>query len=177
MKGLRYALPLAGFFVLVGFLAVGLNRDPREVPSPLIDKPAPGFALALLDDPAKTITRDDLLGQVWVLNVWASWCGACLQEHPVLTDFARRGKVPVYGLNYKDTRDAGSTWLRRNGNPYRASLFDGDGRVGLDYGVYGAPETFVIDQKGIVRFKHIGPLTPAVIAERIEPLLARLDAS
>lgn len=174
---LKYLLPLAAFLVLVVFLAVGLNRDPREVPSPLIDKPAPAFALTLLQDPQQTVRREDLLGKVWLLNVWASWCPACLDEHPVLVQYSRTAKVPIYGLNYKDTREKGLAWLQRNGNPYKASLFDSDGRVGLDFGVYGAPETFVIDQKGVIRYKHIGPLTPAIIAERIEPVLARLDAS
>lgn len=174
---LKYLLPLVAFLVLAGFLAVGLNRDPREVPSPLIDKPAPAFALTLLQDPQQKISREDMLGKVWLLNVWASWCPACLDEHPVLVRYARSAKVPLIGLNYKDTREKGMAWLARNGNPYQASLFDPDGRVGLDFGVYGAPETFVIDQKGVIRYKHIGPLTPDVIAERIEPVLAKLDAS
>lgn len=177
MKVLKYLLPLALFFVLVGFLAVGLNRDPREVPSPLIDKPAPAFAAPRLDDPARQLRREDLLGQVWVLNVWASWCAPCREEHPVIVDFARRKRAPVYGLNYKDTQAAGRAWLQQFGNPYTATLVDADGRIGLDFGVYGVPETFVIDKAGIVRFKHVGVLTPAVVADRIEPLLVKLNAS
>lgn len=177
MKALKYVLPLVAFIVLVGFLAVGLNRDPREVPSPLIGKPAPAFALPTLHDPGKTITREDLLGKPYLLNVWGSWCPACLDEHPVLVAYARNAKLPIYGLNYKDERSKGLAWLQRNGNPYKDSLFDEKGRVGLDFGVYGAPETFLVDAKGVIRFKHIGALTPQIIRERIEPLLAKLDAS
>jgi cytochrome c biogenesis protein CcmG/thiol:disulfide interchange protein DsbE len=173
-KYLRFLLPLALFLALVAFLAVGLKLDPKEVPSPLIDKPAPGFALTRLDQPTLTIRREDLLGKVWMLNVWASWCTACREEHPVLLDFAKRRLVPVYGLNYKDQRGAGLRWLANYGDPYETSLFDPDGRVGIDWGVYGVPETFVIDRAGVVRYKHIGPLTPEVIRDRIEPLLRQL---
>jgi cytochrome c biogenesis protein CcmG, thiol:disulfide interchange protein DsbE len=176
MKSLRYILPLLGFLILAGFLARGLNLDPREVPSPLIGKPAPRFALAELADPAKTIQRDDMLGKVWMLNVWASWCVACREEHPLLVEFSKRGMVPLYGLNYKDKRPDGQSWLARFGNPYNASLFDDDGRVGIDFGVYGVPETFIIDQQSVIRLKHIGPLTPDVIRERIEPMLKKLNA-
>ena len=172
---LRYLLPLALFVVLVGFLAVGLKLDPREVPSPLIGKPAPGFALTRLDDADKTIRREDLLGQVWVLNVWASWCAACRDEHPHLMAYAKTKQVPLIGLNYKDTRPAGLTWLTRFGNPYDASLFDADGRVGIDFGVYGVPETFVIDKQGVIRFKQIGPVTPEILQSRIVPLLKALN--
>ena len=175
IKSLRFLVPLTIFLVLVGFLAAGLKLDPHEVPSPLIGKSAPGFALTRLDDAGQTIRRDDMLGRVWILNVWASWCGACRDEHPLLVQFARRKVVPVYGLNYKDTRPDGLAWLARFGNPYEASLFDQDGRIGIDYGVYGVPETFVIDKQGTVRMKHIGPLTPEVIQSRIEPLLKELN--
>ena len=176
MKYLRFLVPLAVFLGLVAFLAKGLQLDPREVPSPLIGKPAPPFKLARLDDPAATISREDLLGKVWILNVWASWCVACREEHPTLVEFARRKQVPIYGLNYKDVRADGLAWLGRLGNPYDASLFDADGRLGIDFGVYGVPETFVIDRQGVVRFKHIGPLTPEVLRDRIEPLLVSLQA-
>jgi cytochrome c biogenesis protein CcmG/thiol:disulfide interchange protein DsbE len=176
MKSLRFLLPLALFAVVVGFLAVGLGLNPREVPSPLIGKPAPDFALPRLDDPQHVVRRDELLGQVWMLNVWASWCAPCREEHPIVIDVARRGLAPVYGLNYKDHRAAALQWLAGLGDPYRATLFDGDGRVGIDFGVYGVPETFVIDRQGIVRFKHTGPLTPAVVRERLEPLLRDLNA-
>jgi cytochrome c biogenesis protein CcmG/thiol:disulfide interchange protein DsbE len=176
MKRWQFLAPLALFAVLLGFLAVGLNLNPREVPSPLIGKPAPAFALARLDDPAQRITREDLKGQVWILNVWASWCVACRQEHPLLVDFAKRSPVPLYGLNYKDKRDDGLGWLQRFGNPYKASLYDIDGRVGIDFGVYGVPETFVIDKQGVIRFKQIGPVTPEVLRDQIEPLLKQLNA-
>ena len=175
MKSLKFLIPLALFVVLAGFLAVGLNLNPREVPSPLIGKPAPAFVLSRLDAPDQSLKRDELLGKVWVLNVWASWCAPCREEHPLLVDFARRRIAPVYGLNYKDTRPAGMAFLAQLGNPYEASLFDGDGRVGIDYGVYGVPETFVVDKQGVIRFKHVGPLTPDVIREKIEPLLKELN--
>ncbi len=175
MKALRYLIPLALFVVLVGFLARGLNLDPREVPSPLIGKPAPAFALTRLDDEARMVRREDMLGKVWVLNVWASWCAACRDEHPHLLDFAKTRQVPLVGLNYKDTRRDGLGWLARFGNPYDMSLFDVDGRVGIDFGVYGVPETFVIDKQGVIRFKQIGPVTPAVLRERIVPLLKELN--
>ena len=176
MKRLWFLVPLAAFFALATMLAFGLRLDPREVPSPLIDKPAPKFALTRLDDAARTIRLEDMRGKVWMLNVWASWCVACREEHPLLVEFAKRRVVPVYGLNYKDQRGDAKAWLARFGNPYDASLFDDEGRVGIDFGVYGVPETFVIDQNGVIRMKHIGPLTPEVIATKIEPLLKKLDA-
>ena len=175
MKYLKFLIPLALFAVLVGFLAVGLNLDPREVPSPLIGKPAPAFDLAKVDAPEQRIRRDDLLGKVWVLNVWASWCVPCREEHPLVADLARRKLAPVYGLNYKDTRAAATGFLTRLGNPYEASLFDGDGRVGIDYGVYGVPETFVVDKQGVIRYKQIGPLTPEAIEKKIVPLVKELN--
>ncbi len=176
MKYLRFLLPLGLFIGLVIFLGVGLKLDPKEVPSPLIGKPAPGFALSRLDNPAQTIRREDMLGKVWMLNVWASWCTACREEHPLLVSFSQRKLLPVYGLNYKDERMAGLRWLSNFGNPYEASLYDLDGRIGIDFGVYGVPETFVIDRQGVIRFKHIGPLTPEVIRTRIEPLVRQLNA-
>jgi len=172
----RFLLPLGVFAVLVVFLGIGLNLKPREVPSPLIDKPAPAFALARLDDPAATVTLEDMRGKVWILNVWASWCVACLDEHPYLVDFARQGLVPLYGLNYKDKPDAARAWLGKHGNPYDVSIVDADGRVGIDYGVYGVPETFVIDKQGVIRFKHIGPVTPDVLQNTIVPLVKRLQS-
>jgi cytochrome c biogenesis protein CcmG, thiol:disulfide interchange protein DsbE len=174
MSWLRFLLPLGLFAALVLFLGVGLGLNPREVPSPLIGKPAPAFVLPRLDDAARTLGRDDLLGQPWVLNVWASWCAPCREEHPLVIDLARRSQVAVVGLNYKDTRAAATQWLGQLGNPYRVSLFDGDGRVGIDFGVYGVPETFVIDRQGVIRFKHTGPLTAQVVRDKIEPLLKDL---
>jgi cytochrome c biogenesis protein CcmG/thiol:disulfide interchange protein DsbE len=177
MKRWQFIVPLVLFVVLLGFLGVGLNLNPREVPSPLIGKPAPAFRLARLDDPAQSLGREDLLGKVWILNVWASWCAACRDEHPILVDYARRtGSVPLYGLNYKDQRDDAMRWLARFGNPYVASITDRDGKVGIDFGVYGVPETFVIDKQGMIRFKQIGPVTPEVLRDKIEPMLKQLQA-
>ncbi|MBI4755665.1 MAG: DsbE family thiol:disulfide interchange protein [Betaproteobacteria bacterium] len=171
---LRRYWPLAAFIVLLLMLAAGLRLNPRELPSALIDKPAPDFRLTLLDAPDRAMSRDDMAGQVWVLNVWASWCVACRQEHPVLLDLARSGEVNLYGLNYKDERPTAQGWLERHGNPYRASLFDGDGRLGIDLGVYGVPETFVIDRQGRIRYKHVGPLTPEIVRERLLPAVRAL---
>jgi len=172
----RFLLPLGLFLVLALFLAVGLKLDPREVPSPLIGKPAPVFQAPALGRPEVMIKRDDLLGKVWLLNVWASWCGACRDEHPVLVEFSRRNLVPIYGLNYKDKREDGLGWLTKFGNPYTESVFDPEGRIGIDYGVYGVPETFVIDREGVIRYKHIGPVTPEVLRDKLEPLLRKLNA-
>ncbi len=175
MKSLRFLIPLGILFGLVWFLAAGLKLDPKEVPSPLIGKPAPTFALTRLDNADVSIRSQDLLGKVWMLNVWASWCVACRQEHPLLVEFSRDKLLPIYGLNYKDERLAGLRWLSNFGNPYDASLFDQAGRVGIDFGVYGVPETFIIDRQGIVRFKQIGPLTPEVLRDEIVPLVRRLN--
>ena len=171
----RFLLPLLAFLVLAGFLAFGLKLDPREVPSPLIDKPAPAFSTTLLAKPEQTMGKQDLAGKVWMLNVWASWCVACREEHPLLVEFSKRNVVPIYGLNYKDQRPAGLAWLQKLGNPYTDSFFDADGRIGIDYGVYGVPETFVIDRTGVIRLKHIGPVTPEVLRDKIEPLVRRLN--
>ena len=170
----RYLLPLLVFAALVGFLAVGLQRDPKIVPSPLIDKPAPAFSLPRLDDPAQAIANADLKGKVWLLNVWASWCVACRIEHPVLVELAGTGAVPIYGLNYKDKRDDARAWLAQHGDPYVASIVDAKGLVGIDFGVYGVPETFVIDQAGVIRMKHIGPVTPEALKNKILPLAEEL---
>jgi cytochrome c biogenesis protein CcmG/thiol:disulfide interchange protein DsbE len=171
---MRLAWTLGGFVALIVLLAVGLRLDPREVPSPLIGKPAPAFQLPLLAAPDKTFSQKDMLGRVWVLNVWASWCAPCLVEHSQITRLAA-GTVPVVGLNYKDAREDALPWLARNGNPFTASVYDGAGRIALDYGVYGVPETYVIDRKGVIRYKRIGPVTPEILKERIEPLLRELN--
>lgn len=173
MKSLKFIIPLALFGILVVFLWRGLSLNPREVPSPLIGKPAPDFALPRLGEPG-TIKRDDLLGKVWVLNVWASWCAPCREEHPLVIAFAQRSGVPVYGLNYKDQPAAASNWLQQLGNPYAGILVDAQGKTGIDFGVYGVPETFVIDKKGVIRHKHIGPLTEDAIRSKIEPLIKEL---
>jgi cytochrome c biogenesis protein CcmG/thiol:disulfide interchange protein DsbE len=168
------ALPFITFLLLSGFLVAGLRLDPRLVPSPLIGQPAPHFALTQLEEPTRTLAPADLLGQVWLLNVWASWCVACRVEHPVLTALSRSGVVPVHGLAYKDTRQNSLAFLRAFGNPYVLSIEDPDGRVGIDYGVYGVPETFLIDSYGVIRFKQVGPVTQYVVEETILPMVAQL---
>lgn len=171
----RFVIPLAIFVVLVVFLAIGLGHDPHEVPSPLIDKAAPAFQLPQLHEPTKTFSPQDMRGKVWLLNVWASWCISCREEHPLLLELARSGAVPLYGLNYKDERKDALAWLDDLGNPYLLSVADLDGRVGIDYGVYGAPETYLIDRDGVIRFKHIGPLTPDVLQAKLLPLVKDLS--
>jgi cytochrome c biogenesis protein CcmG/thiol:disulfide interchange protein DsbE len=161
--------------VLVVFLAVGLRHDPHEVPSPLINKPAPSFQLAQLKDPTQRFSAADMRGKVWILNVWASWCITCRDEHPLLLEYARSRAIPIYGLNYKDNREDALSWLAELGDPYVLSVSDLDGRVGIDYGVYGAPETYLIDRDGVIRFKQIGPVTPDVWTGTILPLAAKLN--
>ena len=170
----KFLIPLLLFVVLVGFLAVGLNRDPHEVPSPLIGKQAPAFELPQLADPQKTFSPESMRGKVWILNVWASWCVACREEHPVLVELGKLQIAPIIGLDYKDKRDDAMTMLARQGNPYALSAFDANGRVGIDYGVYGVPETYVIDQAGVIRFKHIGPITMELLNKKMIPLLSEL---
>lgn len=172
----RYLIPLALFLVLVGFLAAGLKLNPREVPSPLINKPVPAFTLPVLDQPDRQMSAQDFRGKVWVLNVWASWCVACRAEHPILMEYAKSASVPLLGLNYKDKRADAMEWLRKFGNPYQLSLSDTEGLTGIDLGVYGVPETFVIDREGIIRLKHIGPVTDEVLRDTILPLLGKLGA-
>jgi len=175
MTPFRWSIPLAIFVVLVAFLWIGLGRDPREVPSPLIGKPAPAFRLGKLHAPNETLAPSDLKGKVWLLNVWASWCVSCRVEHPLLVQLAKANIVPVYGLDYKDDPQAGRDWLAKNGDPYTASIVDRDGRVGIDYGVYGVPETFLIDKSGTIRYKQIGPITPEALQEKILPLVRELQ--
>jgi cytochrome c biogenesis protein CcmG/thiol:disulfide interchange protein DsbE len=173
----RYLAPLAIFLALAGLLYKGLSLDPRKVPSPLIDKPAPAFSLTRLKQPEATLGNADLKGKVSLFNVWATWCVACRSEHPVLMQLAESGKVAIYGLNYKDKREEAKRWLARYGDPYLANAFDGDGRVGIDWGVYGTPETFIVDQQGVIRHKHIGPLTKEVVRDDILPLVEKLEAT
>ena len=177
MRALRYLLPLAVFGVIVAFLAAGLNHDPREVPSPLIGKPAPAFQLVQLQAPDKKLGTTDLRGQVWLLNVWASWCVSCRVEHPLLLELAKSQVVPVVGLDYKDAPADGRKWLASNGDPYSVSIVDLDGRVGIDWGVYGVPETFVVDKQGIIRYKQIGPITTEALNDKILPLVRELQKS
>jgi cytochrome c biogenesis protein CcmG/thiol:disulfide interchange protein DsbE len=172
---LRVLLPLTVFGIMVAFFAVGLGLNPRIVPSPLIEKPAPEFRLPELHDTNRTIGRADLEGHVSLLNVWASWCVACRQEHPLLMELSAQGVVPIYGLNYKDERSDALEWLGNLGDPYRAIAADRDGRVGIEWGVYGVPETFVIDKKGVIRHKHIGPLDAQAVRETVLPLVRELQ--
>ncbi len=191
----RFLIPLALFLVLVGFLAVGLNRDPHEVPSPLVGKPAPAFTLTRLEGENAQFSPADMRGKVWLLNVWASWCVSCRAEHPLLVAFAKEGGLPIVGLNYKEVRGDGETdarqlsasdelaltrkrasaWLAQHGHPYQLSVLDMDGRVGIDYGVYGVPETYLIDKAGVIRYKQIGPITPEALRDKILPLAQKLD--
>jgi len=171
---LRYLLPLGVFMAMAVFLAMGLSRDPRAVPSAMIDKPAPAISLPLLQAPGQQLDVQSLRGQVWLLNVWASWCGPCREELPVLREAAQHHGIPLYGLNYKDKPEDALAWLARNGNPYIASASDTDGRVGIEYGVYGVPETFVIDGAGRIRYKQLGLITPDIWRNRIQPLIEGL---
>ncbi|HQU14615.1 MAG: thiol:disulfide interchange protein [Chromatiales bacterium 21-64-14] len=172
----RYLIPLGIFAMLVVVLAIGLQHDPRRVPSPLIGKPAPQFSLPELADPARTLSRKDLLGKVTLVNVWASWCVSCRDEARVLVALANSHVVPIYGLNYKDNRDDAQRWLQTFGDPYVANAFDHKGMVAINWGVYGVPETFVVDAKGIIRYKQIGPITQEALKRKILPLVRKLQA-
>ncbi len=170
----RYLAPLVAFVALAGLLYKGLSLDPKLVPSPLIDKPAPAFSLPLLQHPDTQISDSNFRGEVTLFNVWATWCVACRQEHPLLMQLAKQG-VRIYGLNYKDERAAAKRWLQMFGDPYLANAFDAEGRTGIDWGVYGTPETFVVDKKGVIRHKIIGPLTSDSIQHELLPLLKQLQ--
>lgn len=172
---MRFILPLVIFLILSVFLYKGLGRDTREVPSPLVGKPAPAFSLPLLYEPAKQFSPKEMLGRVWLLNVWASWCEACKDEHPVLMQFASEKVVPVVGVDYKDKADDGIATLKKAGDPYSLVISDADGKVGFDYGVYGVPETYVIDKAGIIRFKLIGAVTAQNLREVLLPLISELQ--
>ncbi len=173
---LKYILPVLLFFILFGFLFIGLYKDPSEVPSPLINKPVPQFTLPLLSDPERIFSNENLLGKVSLLNVWGTWCFACKQEHPVLNELAELKIVPIYGLNYKDDTTKAKQYLTTFGNPYAANAVDAEGRAAIEWGVYGAPETFVIDKNGIIRHKHIGPLTVEDVQKTLLPMLERLQS-
>lgn len=176
IRVLKFGVPLAVFVVIVCFLYTGLGRDPREIPSPLVGKPAPAFVLPKLQEEG-TLGVADMKGKVWLLNVWASWCTACQIEHPLLVDLARQNVVPIVGLNYKDKPAEAKAWLAKLGDPYFVSVADRDGRVGIDYGVYGVPETFVIDGNGVIRYKQIGPITAESLRTKIIPLVKKLGES
>jgi cytochrome c biogenesis protein CcmG/thiol:disulfide interchange protein DsbE len=171
----RYILPLGGFVVLLVFLGIGLRLKPQDIPSPLIGKRAPAFALPQVEDSRLTFRSRDMEGKVWVLNVWASWCGPCRVEHPALLEFSRLAVAPVVGLNYNDARGDSLKWLKEFGNPYQVSVFDGDGKTGIEFGVYGVPETFVIDKHGLIRLKLTGPVTPELVRGKLLPLIKELN--
>jgi len=171
----KYIVPLIIFVSLGLLLAYGLKLDPRRIPSPLIGKSLPAFSLTTVSDPARKVSRDDLHGRVYLLSVWASWCVACREEHPLLNELTNRKAVTIIGLNYKDKREDALRWLGALGNPYELSLSDQDGRLGIDLGVYGVPETFLIDKQGVIRYKQIGPMTPEVWEQKLAPLIKELS--
>jgi len=176
MKGMaRYLVPAGILAVLVGFFIVSLQKDPGEIHSPLIGKPAPVFELASLADPARNIGTTDFTGKAWLLNVWATWCGGCREEHDTLLTIARDGRIPMIGLNWRDERALALRWLLQLGDPYDSVAFDPDGRVAIDWGVYGAPETFLIGADGKVLHKQIGPLTLEIWRRDFVPLLPTED--
>ncbi len=171
----KFLAPLILFLIAVGFLFKGLFLDPHEVPSPLVGKPAPEFTAPLLSEPEKRFNTVDMKGKVWLLNVWASWCVACREEHPALMEMAKLSEIATYGLDYKDTDGEAQAVIDANGNPYKAIMTDADGKVGIDYGVYGVPETYVIDKAGIIRYKQIGPITEEAFFNKILPLVKTLQ--
>jgi len=170
---LRYFIPATVFVVLLAVFWVGLHRDPRVVPSPLIGKPAPTFQLPTVEDPARNVGTADFAGQIYVLNVWGTWCGGCREEHDTLLAIKRENLVPIVGLNWKDDRELAKQWLTQLGDPYVATAYDPEGRVGIDWGVYGAPETFLVSREGVVLFKHIAPLTMEVWQREFVPRIKR----
>ncbi|MGR8981351.1 MAG: DsbE family thiol:disulfide interchange protein [Gammaproteobacteria bacterium] len=171
---LKYIVPFILFIILAVLLAVGLTLKPGDIPSPFINKPAPAFFAPKLDAPDVKLATVDLKGKVWLLNVWASWCASCRAEHPVLNQLAQQKLAVIVGLNYKDDPDDAKNWLARLGNPYTVSIMDREGRIGIDWGVYGVPETFVVDKKGIIRHKHTGPVTSEDVQKTLLPLIAQL---
>jgi cytochrome c biogenesis protein CcmG, thiol:disulfide interchange protein DsbE len=173
---LKYIIPLLLFIVLSVFLALGLKLKPSEIPSPLLNKTAPAFSAPKLNLPNEKLSPADLKGKVWLFNVWASWCVSCRAEHPIINQLAQQQAAIIVGLNYKDDPEAAKLWLETLGNPYNDSVMDADGRIGIDWGVYGVPETFVIDKQGIVRFKHTGPVTEEDVQNTFLPLIAKLQA-
>ncbi len=168
----RYIALVVAFVVLIGILAIGLDRDPSKLPSPLIDKPAPEYELPRVKDPMSSVGSADYSGQLVLVNIWATWCVGCRQEHDFLVELAGRQEIPVYGIDWRDQRDEALKWLDRLGDPYVASAYDEDGRIGIDWGVYGAPETFLVSTSGSVLYKHIGPLDEAIWQREFVPRIA-----
>jgi cytochrome c biogenesis protein CcmG, thiol:disulfide interchange protein DsbE len=174
---MRFILPLVAFLILAALLGLGLQRDPRALPSALLDRPAPAIRLPLLDNAKQRFDADQLKGQVWMLNVWASWCEPCRAELPALKVLSTRDAVPLIGLNYKDDEAQAIALLQRVGNPYLDSVVDVDGRVGMDYGVQGVPETFLIDGAGRIRYRHTGPVTAEVWRDKLMPVVHSLRSA
>ena len=174
-RKIKLLIPFFLFLIAVGFLFKGLFLNPHEVPSPLVGKPAPKFQAPVLGEAGKVFNTNEMKDQVWLLNVWASWCVACREEHPLLMEMAKTGKIVTYGLDYKDTDAEAKQMLVAMGNPYNKVITDVDGKIGIDYGVYGVPETYLIDKQGLIRYKHTGPLTPDVLLTKIIPLLNELQ--
>lgn len=175
MRSLKFLVPAILFAILAAFLMRGLSKDPREIPSPLIGRPAPSFTLPQLAQPDQTWTPQAMAGKVWMLNVFASWCVPCLVEHPMLLQMSKQGTLPIVGFNYKDEPRAAADWLAKHGDPYSVVVADRSGSVALDYGVYGVPETFLVDRTGTIRFKHVGPLTSEVVSGTLVPLVRELS--
>ena len=173
----RYLIPLAIFAVLVVFLGIGLTLNPRDVPSVLIDKKAPSFTLPDLLDPERTVNSSDYAGKVWLLNVWGTWCPECWREHDYLIHLARVQKLTIVGIDWRDDAEDARQFLRQKGNPFVAVGFDPESRAIMDWGVYGAPETFLIDKQGMIRWKHTGPLSSEVWEETLQPLIRELEGS
>lgn len=172
---IRFLIPLLSLVALAALLGVGLTGNPREVPSPLIGEPAPTFKLPLVRTAAESFAATGMRGRVWLLNVWASWCVACRAEHDVLLALEASGRVPIVGLDYKDSRVSALQYLGRHGDPYKLSAYDPEGHVAMNFGVYGVPETYVIGPQGVIRYKQIGPLTAEVLEQEILPLVEELS--
>jgi cytochrome c biogenesis protein CcmG/thiol:disulfide interchange protein DsbE len=172
---LRHLVPLLAFLALMGLLWLQLGRRPAPLPSALLNRPAPGFTAPQLDPGQTPFSPQALKGQVWLLNVWSSWCASCRAEHPVLLDIHRQHNIPIVGLDYQDAPEKGAYWLQSQGNPYRWTPQDRDGRIGMDWGVYGVPETFVIDRQGRIRLRHAGPMTPEIWQGTVLPLIQSLQ--
>ncbi|MCU7881300.1 MAG: DsbE family thiol:disulfide interchange protein [Candidatus Thiodiazotropha sp. (ex Lucinoma aequizonata)] len=171
---LRHSIPLFIFAIIAAFLFKGLGINPREIPSPLIGKPIPEFSLPTVENAETIVNKLDLSGKVYLLNVWATWCISCQAEHKTLVRLSRTGKVDIVGLNWKDERDKAQVWLRQLGDPYTINIFDKKGRTAIDLGVYGAPETFLVDSKGIIHYKHAGPMTMTLFNETLLPMIEDL---
>lgn len=174
MSRFKLFIPLIIFMVLAAFFWKGLSLDPTAMPSALLDKPVPAFSLTTVNDEQRQVTQDDLKGEVSLLNVWATWCISCRQEHPYLLAIAEQG-IPIYGVNYKDDVVKAKQWLKDLEDPYQFSIVDADGRLGIDLGVFGAPETYVVDKLGVIRYKHVGVVTDKVWTETLLPIVESLN--